>query len=258
MSGARIRFDWRGLVFPALLLVAAELSIVITGYQGASVARPSDVANGAIEALLDGSMLKATAQTLMAAGAGLLIGGSIGLVLGVLLGLFRPMYWLFEVSLEAIRPVPSVALIPIVLLIFGLGYAMEISLVAKTSMWPIFFLTHAAVRGVKPRLIEVSRLLRMGLVERVRKIILPAAAPGIFVGFRLSVAAAMIVAVTVEIAANPIGLGFAMMEAQERLRPDLAFAYLFWVGLVGWSINSGILALQRHLFDGAARRGSGS
>ena len=257
MTRVRLPFDWRGFAVPVCLLIAAELAIVLSGYNGASVARPSDIAGGAVEALLDGSMLKATRETLISAGAGLLIGGGIGLVMGVLLGLFPVMYWLFEVPLEAIRPIPSVALIPIVLLIFGLGHWMEISLVAKTSLWPMFFLTHAAVRGVKPRLLEVAKLLRMGRVERVRKIVLPAAAPGIFVGFRLSMGAAMIVAVTVEIAANPLGLGYAMMEAQERLRPDLAFAYLFWVGLVGWGINAGILALQRRLFRVPAQGAAG-
>jgi len=134
-----------------------------------------------------------------------------------------------------------------VLLIFGLGYAMEISLVAKTAMWPVFFLSYAAVYGVKPRLLEVSRLLGMGPLERVCKIVLPASLPGIFVGLRIAIGAALIVAVTVEIAANPIGLGHAMMQAEERLRPDLVFAYLFWVGFVGWLVNAGVQRLQRHL-----------
>jgi NitT/TauT family transport system permease protein len=65
---------------------------------------------------------------------------------------------------------------------------------------------------------------------------------------RLAIGAALIIAVTIEIAANPIGLGRAMMKAQESLHPELMFAYLFWVGLVGWSINVGILKLQTTLF----------
>ena len=118
-------------------------------------------------------------------------------------------------------------------------------------------LTIAAVRGVKPRLLEVAKLLRMGLVARVVKVVIPAALPGIFIGFRLAVGAALVVAVTVEIAANPLGLGYAMMRAQEALRPDLVFAYLVWVGLVGWLVNTLLLLLQRRLFSGAPRLDDG-
>src|SRR5262249_9007628 len=154
------------------------------------------------------------------------IGASLGVVLGTLMGLFIVFYRLMEVAIEALRPIPSVALIPIVLLIFGLGYPMEITLIAKTSFWPVLLLTIAAVRGVKPRLLEVGRLLRMSLVARIVKIVIPAALPGIFTGFRIAVGAALVVAVTVEIAANPLGLGYAMMRAEESLRPELVFAYV--------------------------------
>jgi ABC-type nitrate/sulfonate/bicarbonate transport system permease component len=244
---SRWSVDWRAFVLPVGALVAAEIVAATTGLESNAFARPSLIAAAAFEALLDGSMLTATAQTLLSAVGGLAIGATLGLILGVLLGLSRSAYWLAEVTLESIRPIPSVALIPVVLLIFGLGYAMEISLVAKSSLWPMFFLSHAAVRGVKPRLLEVSKLLGMSLIDRVCKIVLPAALPGIFVGLRLSIGAAMIVAVTVEIAANPLGLGYAMMQAEERLRPDLTFAYLFWIALVGGSVNAAVLRLQHWL-----------
>lgn len=247
MRALRAPLDWRGFAVPVAILLVAEIVASATHDRSTSLAPPSEIASAAFEALRDGSMLTATRQTLTSAFAGVAIGGAIGLMLGLLFGLFPLLNWLFEVPVEAIRPIPSVALIPVVLLIFGLGYSMEVSLVAKTSLWPVLFLTQAAVRGVKPRLIEVSNLLGMSFVERVRKIVLPAALPGIFVGFRLSIGAAMIVAVTIEIAANPIGLGYAMMLAEERLRPDLAFAYLFWVGLVGWAVNAAVLTLQHRL-----------
>jgi len=227
------------------LIVAAELAVVVVGYRGAALARPSDILIAAIEALWDRTMILATLQTLAAGFAGVLIGGAIGLAIGVTLGLFPALYLLLEVPLEMLRPIPGVALIPLVLLIFGLGYAMEITLVAKTAMWPTFFLSYASVRAIKPRLLEVSRLLGMKFLQRVTKIVIPAAMPGIFVGLRISVGAALIVAVTVEIAANPIGLGHAMMQAEERLRPDLMFAYVVWVGIVGCLVNAGIQWMER-------------
>ena len=74
---------------------------------------------------------------------------------------------------------------------------------------------------------------------------LPAALPRIFVAFRLCVGIALVVAVTTEIAANPQGLGYALMNAQQSLRPDLMFAMLLWVALLGWGLGAGLLRLQR-------------
>jgi NitT/TauT family transport system permease protein len=242
------RVDLRGIVVPAVVLAGAEIAARVTHYHSSSLPWPSEVITAAGAALIDGSMLRATGQTLLAAFGGLMIGASLGLVFGTVMGLFLIVERLAEVTIEALRPIPSVALIPIALLIFGLGYAMEISLIAKTSFWPVLLLTIAAVRGVKPRLLEVARLLRMGLAARIVKVVIPAALPGIFVGFRIAVGAALVVAVTVEIAANPLGLGYAMMRAQEALRPDLVFAYLFWIGIIGWLINGLLSLAQRRLF----------
>jgi ABC-type nitrate/sulfonate/bicarbonate transport system permease component len=83
---------------------------------------------------------------------------------------------------------------------------------------------------------------------RMRKLVLPAALPRIFVAFRWAVSLSLIVAVTTEIAANPIGLGAAMMIAQQSLDPGLTVAYLVWIGFVGWALNFALVRLQRRYF----------
>jgi NitT/TauT family transport system permease protein len=97
----------------------------------------------------------------------------------------------------------------------------------------------------------VSRVLRLSPVGRVTKIVLPAALPRYFVAFRLAMAVALIVAVTVEIAANPLGIGYELMQASQSLRPDLMFAMVLWIGLIGWALNSLLLFAQRRLFGPA-------
>ena len=99
---------------------------------------------------------------------------------------------------------------------------------------------------------EVSRALRLSPADRVRKMIIPAALPRIFLAFRLAAGIALIVAVTVEIAINPIGLGAAIMTAQQALRPDLMLAYLLWIGIVGYLLNTGLVVAQNRLFGRAA------
>ena len=242
------RIDLRGWALPIALLVLAEASMRFNGTDSDALARPSDVARALWDALKDGTVLAASLQTLAAALGGLALGGGLGLLAGLWFGLSsRAERWSL-LSVELLRPVPSVALIPIAMLVFGFGYRMEMSVVAFTCFWPIMLLTQAALRQVEPRLFEVAQVLGLAAHDRVIKIVLPAAAPRVFVAFRLGVGIALVVAVTVEIAANPQGLGFGLMSAQQNLRPDLMFALLLWVGAVGWALSAALLALEERFF----------
>ena len=140
---------------------------------------------------------------------------------------------------------PSAALIPIMLLIFGFSMAMSASVAAFACVRPVLIITTAAVRGIEPRLLEVGRALGFGALRRIWAFALPAALPGIAVGLRVALGIAIVVTVTVEIAANPRGLGYAMITAQQSLRTEVMYAYLFWIGIVGWVINVAIVRGER-------------
>ena len=246
------RIDPRGLVLPVGLIALAEIYARVTNLQSDSLAAPSDVLISGIAALLDGSMLYATWETLANAGLGLVIGFGIGMVMGVLMGLFAPLNRLLEMTVEVLRPIPSVALIPVALLAFGFGHRLEFSVVAFATVWPALILTRSAIAGIEPRLLEVSRALQLSLSARIFKIVIPAALPRIFVALRLAVGISLIVAVTVEVTTNPMGVGYRMMEASQGLRPGLALAYLVWVGILGWAVNGLMLLIQKHVFGPAA------
>ena len=245
-------FNWRGLVLPLVFLLSVELIAMASTIERDAFAAPSAVLAAAIRTLHSGAALRATSETLITAGSGLLLGFAIGLIGGIPLGLFRRADQLMMVPLESLRPVPPVALIPLSLLIFGFGYAMEIAVVAFAVIGPIFLMTRSAIRGIEPQLMEVSQALGLGLIARVTKIVLPAILPRIFVAFRIALGIALVVAVTVEITANPLGLGYAMTIAQQSLQPDLMFALLLWIGLTGWSLNALLLRAESRLFGAAA------
>jgi ABC-type nitrate/sulfonate/bicarbonate transport system permease component len=242
----------KAFLLPVAALVLLEIWARATQLQSDSLAPPTAIAAALAEAFRDGSVLTATRDTLISAFAGLAIGGAIGLAFGIALGIFRVFDRLMEVTVEAIRPIPSIALLPIALIALGFGYRMEILIVAFACVWPILILSRAAVAGIEPRLMEVSRALRLSPLDQVLKIVIPAALPRIFLAFRLAAGIALIVAVTVEITINPIGLGAAIMTAQQALRPDLMLAYLVWIGVVGYLLNSGLVVAQRYLFGRAA------
>ena len=235
-------------VWFALIVLAGFEAYTRTVAAGSdSLAPPSAALLTFGRAALDGSLLQASAFTRLAAALGLAVGGSLGVLLGIALGLSKRAARLGSLSIEMLRPVPSVALIPLAMLVFGFGLRMEFSVVAFATFWPLLVLTQAAVARVEPRLLEVSQVLGLSPSQRSVKIVLPACLPRLFVALRLGVAVALVVAVTVtvEIAANPNGMGYAMMIAQQSLDPALLLAWLGWIGVLGYAINAAALALQR-------------
>ena len=228
---------YRAGVLPVLLLCLWEAGSRAGALPVDSFSRPSAVAAAFYRGMADGSIPLATWQTFEAALTGFAIAAAAGLLLGTVLGLAPQLERVVGPSLEALRPIPSVALMPLALLVFGFGLPMEASVIAFACFWPVLLMTLAGVRGIEPRLLELARSLELGFAARLSKIILPAALGRIAVGLRLALGISLVVAVTVEIVLNPRGLGYSMIAAQQALRSDLMYAQLLWLGAVGWLLN---------------------
>jgi len=242
----------QALALPAVLIALAEVWARASGPSDA-IAPLSAVAVALVGAIADGSLLADTGNTLVGAVGGLAIGAAIGFVLGLWLGAAPTADKLMELTVEVLRPIPSVAVIPVALVALGFGFSLEIAIVAFACVWPLLVLTRSAVRAVEPRLIEVARALRLSTSQRIFKIVAPAALPRVFVAFRLAAGVSLVVSVTVEIAVNPRGLGNGVMTAGQALRPDLMLAYLVWIGLVGYALNASLVLAQARLFGRAAQ-----
>jgi ABC-type nitrate/sulfonate/bicarbonate transport system permease component len=228
----------KGAVIPVALLALWEAGSRAGTLPMDSFSRPSDIAAAFARGMADGSIPLATWQTFEAALAGFALAAIGAILCGVALGLSPRLERVVGPTIDALRPVPAVALIPLALLVFGFGLSMEASVVAFACFWPVLLMTIAGVRGIEPRLLEVARSLQLSYVDQLRKIILPAALGRIAVGLRLALAISLVVAVTVEIVLNPRGLGHSMIAAQQALRSDLMYAQLLWLGAVGAVLNA--------------------
>ena len=240
---------WRGIVVPVALLVAGgdRLPRQRRGQRQpraavASRGRAAECARRRIAAARHG------ARRWRRCWPGWRSAAPRGLAAGIALGFSETLRRAAFLTIELLRPIPSVALLPLSLLIFGFGYRMEIAVIAFATFWPSLILTQNAVAQIEPRLIEVARLMGLSRLQTAWKIVLPAAAPRLMTALRLAAGLALVVAVTAEIVSNPQGLGHDLMIAQETLRPERMFAVLFWVGLIGWGKNAALLRLERWLF----------
>lgn len=242
---AALRERLPALALPVLLVAGLELYARTLGAHSDALAPPSAALLALLRAATDGSLVIATAFSLHAAALGLAIGAAVGVALGIVLGLSHRAAAAGFLTVEFLRPIPSVALIPISLLVFGFGLRMEVAVIAFATFWPLLVLAQAAARQVDPCLLEVAAALQLSVAARTAKIVLPAMLPRLFVALRLGVAIALVVAVTVEIAANPNGMGYALMISQQSLDPAAMLGWLFWIGLLGVAVNVAALGLQR-------------
>jgi ABC-type nitrate/sulfonate/bicarbonate transport system permease component len=227
----------RGAIVPTLLLALWEFAsrggIILD-----TLSRPSDILFALLASLHDGSILIATMQTFEAALWGLAIAALIGILVGTVLGLSPILEGVTGPTIEALRPIPAVAFMPLALMMFGFGVNLEASIVAYACVWPIMIVTIVAVRNIEPRLLDVADVMEMTFAEKLRKIILPAAFARINVGLRVAAGIALVVAVTTEIVLNPRGLGYSLILAQQSLNVALMYAQLIWLCVVGMLLNA--------------------
>ena len=237
-----MRRFFRGTLIPMVLLGAWELSSWTGLLTLESLSRPSDILAAGYLALRDGSLLVATIQTCETALLGLVIAAVLGIAIGTFLGLFPTAERITGPTIEALRPIPAIAFMPLALMIFGFGVRLEASIVAYACVWPILIVTIAAVRAVETRLLEVAAVLELSIWQKMTKVVLPAALARINVGLRVAAAISLVVAVTVEIVLNPRGLGYHLILAQQALQAGLMWAQLVWLCVLGYLLN---LALSR-------------
>jgi ABC-type nitrate/sulfonate/bicarbonate transport system permease component len=238
-----------GLILPIVLLAAWQIGARAPGFPVQTIAPPGDVLQAFIASFSDGTLLRATGETFQATFSGLAIAILLGVPFGFLVGLAPRADRVTSGIVEVLRPVPAVAVLPLALLAFGFGATMEAVVVAFAAFWPVTIVARSAARAVDPMLLEVADGLEFDLRSRFVKLLLPAALRQLFVGLRLGLGVALVVAVTVEVAVNPSGLGYALVSAQAALRPDQVIAFLLWIGVVGWATNVLVVLAEHRLFQ---------
>ena len=184
----------------------------------------------------------------------------LGIGLGLLVGGVRRADQAFGPSLEFARAMPPAAVVPIATLLLGYSQQMKVVVVASGAIWPILLSTRAAVRRLDPVLLETARSLHLTRWQRLRKVTLPALAPGMFLGVRLGAPIALVVTLLVEFLTQVDGVGGLIATAQRSYLSAEVWGLILLAGLFSVSFNSLVAALEARLFSsrtGSARRRRG-
>jgi ABC-type nitrate/sulfonate/bicarbonate transport system permease component len=175
---------------------------------------------------------------------GYLLSALIAVTMGILLGYFRPAYTLFEVLIEFMRPMPSVAMIPVAILLLGIGNPMIVAVTVYACTWPILINAIDGVRNIEPVLIDTGKTFGLGRWKILLRLILPAALPYIVTGLRISLAIALILVTTSEMVVGGNGLGFFILDEERSLRTSNMYAGIVLVAILGYTLNRLFLLVE--------------
>jgi sulfonate transport system permease protein len=201
------------------------------------VPAPDEVASALGTLVGSGELQSALGHTLGTALLASAIAIALGIVMGLAIGLSDTVRTYFLATVDVLRTVPVVALMPVALLIWGAGARTEVVVAAYAALWPILVNTAGAVRTVHPRLRDVAATFRLSRREMLLKIVVPAAAPSMLVGARLAVVSALVIAIVAEMLISSTGLGWGLVESQQALQPARMWAYAIVCGILGYLLN---------------------
>ena len=228
--------------------------LVIVGWEAASrsgwlssriLPEPFAVAQAFWTLLESGELLHDVAISTGRALAGLAIGGGLGLVLGLATGTFKLAETLLDTTLQMVRNVPPLALIPLVILWFGIDESAKLFLVAIGVFFPIYLNTYHGIRSVDAGLIEMARSYGLRGWPLYREVILPGALPSILVGLRFSLGLMWVLLIVAETISAQSGIGYMTMNAREFLQTDVVLVGVLLYALLGKLADLVARALER-------------
>jgi ABC-type nitrate/sulfonate/bicarbonate transport system permease component len=222
-----------GCAVPVVLLLCLEFAARNGLVNATFLPPPSAILATFWRIVTSGSFVEPLAQTVLFLFVGYGIGCLAAIVLGILMGYSQPIYNLFEPLTELLRPLPKPALLPVLILFLGLGAKMEITIVALGCFFPVLINTLQGVRAVDPTMINTARTFGHGTFTIWRRILLPASAPYILAGMRVSLGLGLILVVTAEMISGTGGLGDAILGAQRTFLVKESYAWLVALALLG-------------------------
>ena len=236
-SGGILSKTWArvalGLVVPVLLLGLWQLVSALGVFSAVQLPSPGAVLTSAADLIERGELGTHIAISTQRVLTGFALGAALGLVLGALLGLSRLADVLLGPMFGAIRAVPSLALVPLLILWMGIGEDSKVTLITIGAFFPVFTTVSLALRHVDKNLVEAARAFGLNGIKLLTTVQLPAVVPAVFSGLRLALAQSWLFRVAAELIASSMGLGFLLTDSQNNGRTDRMFLAIVLLAVIG-------------------------
>ena len=236
-----------GVVFIVSLLALWEIAAAKAFFPPMSFPRISAILSTWWQLLLSGELVGELLPSLWRMFAGYFIGVALGVGFGLMMGYFRFFYNLLEPITEVLRPIPSPAYLPIMILFLGIDDEMKIFMIAFATVFPVLLNTYSGVRSVDPIQLQTARTFGVSGRKLLTQIVLPASSPYIFTGMRVSLAVALIVMVISEMVAASNGIGYFILSAQRGFKIRDMFAGVLTLAMLGYVLNRLFLLIENRV-----------
>lgn len=246
-SGRALQSAWSryGLLIAFLALWQASSMM---GWVNPSIFPPLHViAIALFNGVASGALVDDIAISLQRSGLAFAAAVVVGIPLGLFMGQIRAVERALDPILQLFRQTSALALYPVFILLLGLGETSKIFVIFWATLFPILLSTIGGVKEVDAKLIEMARTYGASRLTVFRRVVLPASAPAIFVGLRLSATTALLLLIAAEMIGANKGIGFQVMNAQYNFQIPLMFAAIFLLALLGLAANAILILLQNRL-----------
>jgi len=233
-----------GLVVPALALGGLEAAVAF-GLVPARLMPPPSAILETFRELYDQGLVTHLAVSTARVLAGYALGVALAVPIGTLVGLNRRAESLLDPTFQALRAIPGLAWVPLLLLWLGIDEGPKVTLIAIGSFFPVYLGLIAGIRNVDRKLVEVGEMYGLGPVALVRRIFLPAALPSLFTGLRQGLSLAWMCLVAAELIAATQGIGYLLTDGREVSRPDIVIAAILMLALLGKLSDTLLKRLER-------------
>jgi len=232
-------------LLPVLVLGVWQLSSVVGILSSKILPAPTEVLKAAWELTTTGELFKHLLVSFQRALIGFLIGGSLGFVLGLANGLFPVFERLLDTTIQMIRNIPHLAMIPLVILWFGIGEEAKVFLAAIGVLFPVYVNTLHGIRSVNHGLLEMGRVYGLRSWALFWQVVLPGALPSILVGVRYALGIMWLTLIVAETISADAGIGYMAMNAREFMQTDVVLLSILLYALFGKLADASARWLER-------------
>jgi ABC-type nitrate/sulfonate/bicarbonate transport system permease component len=236
-----------GFILILLLLSLLELACRLHWLDPIYFPPPTSVFTELISLLKTKELWSHIGATIMRAGVGYLCAMIFAVPVGLLMGKFRWVNVLLEPIVDMLRHMPSAAVIPVAIILFGIEDQMKIFVIIFGAMWSTIVSTVDGIRGVDSMLLDTGRLMQLSSFQMIARIVLPAALPTIVTGMRISLAIALILAVTSEMIAGSNGLGYFILDAERGFAFQRMYSGIVVIGVIGYLMSRLFVLIENRL-----------
>ncbi|MBS4214821.1 MULTISPECIES: ABC transporter permease [Neobacillus] len=237
----------KGFIFPIVILVIWELTGAWGLISPTLLPRPSAILTTFIDLVLTGNLIEHFKISLWRALGGFILGGTLGLLVGVAVGFKKNIEQTVDPTIQMLRTVPTLAVIPLFILWFGFGEVSKILLIAKGAFFPLYVNTFLGIRSVDSKLFDVAKVLEFNRWQLITRLILPSALPNILLGLRLSIGVAWLALVAAELMGSSEGIGYLIMDARQFSQTSIVFVGIIIFAVFGKVSDSIVKVFEKRL-----------